>query len=81
MHFIGVVMLIIASIMWIFGGRAIMRPRLHRPRGQSLMSILRPSPVSFKDFPPNQKRNLVWLILTVVALVLLGLGLIEGAFD
>jgi hypothetical protein len=71
----------IAGILWIVGGRAIMRPQLRRPGGQSLISMLRPSPISLKDFTPDQKRRLIWLILIVVVLAFLGLGLTQGAFD
>jgi hypothetical protein len=81
MHFLGVAVLITAGIFWIVGGKTIMRPNLRRPGGQSLISRLRLSPISLKDFTPNQKRHLIWLTLTTIVLVFLGLGLTQGAFD
>ena len=41
------------------------------------VALLRPSPISFKALTPNQKRHLIWLVLTIVVLMLLGLGLAE----
>jgi hypothetical protein len=81
MHYLGVAVIIVVSLIWVIGGLAIMRPRLSRPKAQSLISMLRPSPISFKDFTQSQKRRLIGLILTTIVLTVLGLGLIEGAFD
>jgi hypothetical protein len=57
MHVLGVMVIMIAGILWIVGGRAIMRPQVRRPGGQSLISMLRPSPISLKDFTPDQKLH------------------------
>jgi hypothetical protein len=81
MHYLGVAILIAASLVWIVGIRAIMRPPFRSPRTQSLISMLRPSTISFKNFTPRQKCRLVGIILTTIMLTFLGLGLIEGAFD
>jgi hypothetical protein len=81
MHYLGVAVLIAASLIWITGGRAIMRPQLPRPKAESLISMLRPSPISLKNFTPSQKRRLIGLVLTTIVLTFLGLGLIEGVFD
>jgi hypothetical protein len=58
-----------------------MRHQLRDPRPQSLISALRPSPISFKKLTPTQKRLLVGIISTTILLTFLGLGLTEGAFD
>jgi hypothetical protein len=76
MQFLGVAVLIFASVIWILGGRAIMRPQLRRPKPQSLISMLRPDPISFKDFTQTQKRRLIWLLFTTALLGLLGLWLL-----
>jgi hypothetical protein len=81
MHYLGGAVLIAASLIWVFGFRAIMRPQVGRPRHKSLISMLRPEPISFKNITPNQKRSLFWLILTWFVLAFLGLGLINGLFD
>jgi hypothetical protein len=81
MHYLGVAVLIVACLVWIVGIRAIMRHQLCDPRPQSLISALRPSPISFKKLTPTQKRRLVGIILTTILLTFLGLGLTEGAFD
>jgi hypothetical protein len=81
MHYLGVAVLILASLIWIAGGSAIMRPQLRGPKAESLISMLRPSPISFKNSTPSQKRRLIGLVLTTIVLTFLGLGLIEGAFD
>jgi hypothetical protein len=81
MHYLGVAVLIVASLVWIVGVRAIMRRQFRSPRTQSLISMLRPSPISFRNFTPSQKRRLIGMILTAIVLTFLGLGLIEGAFD
>jgi len=72
---------IVAYSIWIIGLRAIMRPQLRRPRPESLISFLRPSPISFKNFTPSQERRLVGLVFTFILLGFLGLGLTNGAFD
>jgi len=81
MHFLGVAVLLIAGLLWIFGGTAITRPRVQRERSQSLISWLRPSPISLKNLTSTQKRRIIGLIVTTAALIFLGLGMTEGAFD
>jgi hypothetical protein len=73
MRFLGVEVLIFASLIWVLGARAIMGPQLRRPKPQSLISMLRPYPISFKNFTPSQKRGLIWLLVTTALLGLLGL--------
>jgi hypothetical protein len=81
MHYLGVAIIIVACLIWIIGGRAIMRPQLGRPKAQSLISMLRPSPITFKNFTPSQKRRFIGLVLIIIVLAFLGLGLTEDAFD
>ena len=80
MRYLGVAVLIVASLIWIVGLRSIMRPQLRRPRPQSLISMLRPSPISFKNVTPSQKRRLVGLVFMWIVLTILGLGLTQGMF-
>jgi hypothetical protein len=76
MQFLGVAVLIFAGLIWILGGRAIMRAGVRRPKSQSLISMLRSDPISFKDFTQSQKRRLVWLLFATALLGLLGLWLL-----
>jgi hypothetical protein len=77
MQFLGVVVLIFASLIWVLGGNAILRPQLRRPKTQSLISMLRLYPISFEDFTQSQKRRLIWLLLSTALLMLLGLWLLS----
>jgi hypothetical protein len=76
MQLLGIAVLIFAVLIWILGGSSIMRPQLRRPKPQSLISMLRPHPISFKDFTQTQKRSLLWLLFTTALLMLLGLWLL-----
>jgi hypothetical protein len=76
MQLLGIAVLIFAVLIWILGGSSIMRPQLRRPKPQSLISMLRPQPICFKDFTQTQKRSLLWLLFTTALLMLLGLWLL-----
>jgi hypothetical protein len=81
MRFFGVIILLFAGSLWIFGGRKITRRSDHRSDSSSLISRLRPSPISLKDFTPTQKRHMIWLLVATGTLIVFGLALTEGAFD
>lgn len=81
MHYLGVAVPLLTGLVWILGINAILRPLLRRPRPQSLISALRPSPISLKHFTPILKRRLVGLIFTTMVLGFLGLALVQGVFD
>jgi hypothetical protein len=59
MQFVGIAVLVFAGLVWIVGGRAIMGSESRRPKPQSLISMLRPYPNSFKDLTQSEGGQFV----------------------
>lgn len=79
MHILGLILIVVAGIVWVGGFNLILAARRHR-LGELLL-IFSLSPIRFKSFTSQEKRWLLVLLLVAVIVGTLGLAVLQGAFS
>ena len=78
MRVLGIILVIVAGIVWLGGSNLILAARRRRFGENPLVFNL--SPIRFKAFTTSEKRWLLVLLLATCVIALLGLAALQSAF-